>query len=372
FDKLNDDCLLKILEYVKDLRDQMALRRVCKSLYHNVNYHWEHITEICLDGPELDYFEEYPDDLHALLKHACESVESIVMSRGCAALLPSWLCYEFPNVVSLDCELFHTSNDPDEDTKMLTKLFPDITHLSLQSSATGKYIWRWKYLTSLHFYCCESLDPVMLERVFAQLRLRKLTMLFYGYSANLGDGLMGASQIETLQELVIDDHHLLGDFMPNLMKLRNFRKLSFYTRDYYEHLVQSVSKLQPLRVCALSFFDAFWSSETLCNSIDRMRNMRRLVLQDDDIESSQLHTICSRLKCLEELHLISMRSLPTVHQIWGVVEATYSLNLLNLTSCTLDPEFLKQSASRLPKVLKKRGKRILTLNLCDTFVEADK
>ncbi|KAH8307218.1 hypothetical protein KR044_007936, partial [Drosophila immigrans] len=356
FDKLNDDCLLKILEYVKDLRDQVALRRVCRSLYHNVNYHWKHITEIRLDGGDVEYFDENPDDMCDLLEHACESVQSIVLAKGSSSLLPSWLCYDFPKVVSLDCELYNTQNDPDEDIKILTELFPDIVHLSLQSSATGRYIWRWKSLTSLHFHSCENLDPVMMDRVFARCQLAKLTILFYGYSSNLGDGLMGASKIRTLKELVIDDHHLLGDFMPNLMKLPEFRRLCFYTRDYYEHLIQSVSKLQPLRVNALSFYDVFWSSEKLCDSIDRMRNLRRLVLHDDDIKASQLHTICSRLKSLEELHLISMRSMPTVHQIWGVVEATYPLKLLNLTSCTLDPEFLKQSASRLPQVLKKRGK----------------
>ncbi|KAH8388891.1 hypothetical protein KR215_005728 [Drosophila sulfurigaster] len=371
-DKLPDDCQLRIIRYVKDLTDQMALRHVCKSLRDNVEYHWkQHIREIYVQGAELEHFEEYPDDMHALLKQTCETVTSIVMSRGSANLLPEWEGYEFPKVTSLDAEIFNTDNDPDDDVNMMTKMFPNIVHLSLQSNATGRYMWRWTRLISMHFYCCESLDPRMLLRTFVKVPVHKLTILFYGYSVNLGDDLVGASMLPFLEELVIDDHHLLGDFMPNLMKLPKFTRLAFYTRDYYEHLLQSVAKLAPLRVNALSFFDAFWSSDRLCDDIERMSNLRRLVLQDDDIEASQLHTLCSRLKNLEELHLINMRSLPTTHQIWGVVEAAENLELLNLTGCTLDPDFLKQSTSRLSVVLKNRDPQSFTINLSETLAEED-
>jgi len=311
FDKLNDDCQLKILEHVKDLKDQLSLRSISQSLHANVQYHWKRLKEVNLDDYVLGYFKRYPNEMHEFLQCVSGSLQSLVLCPGSMTILPTWTTYTFPKMHSLDCAMHFNAEDPDEEILLLTRLFPHLTKLTLQSSSTGQHLCCWNNLEELHLKCCESLDTSILEQTFNSLPLRKLTVLFYGYSANFGAELLPASRIATLEELVIDDHHLLGEFLPNLLQLPRFQRLAFYTRDYYEHLLQTVAKLHPLGVQSLLFNDAFWSSSSVCETIKRMPNVRRLTLQEDDIESIQLHNLCVRLKNLEELHLIKMRTLPT-------------------------------------------------------------
>ncbi|KAM8708719.1 hypothetical protein ACLKA7_015653 [Drosophila subpalustris] len=373
FDKLNDDCRLKILEYVDDLKDQLALRCISQSLYANVQYHWQRLKEATLDSDVVQYFKRYPDEMHEFLKCASGSLQSLVLCGGSTTFLPSWTAYTFPKMFSLDCEMHFSETEPDEKTLLLTQLFPQLTKLKLQSDTTGQHLWCWKHLEELHLYCCESLDESMLERSFVSLPLRKLTVIFFGYCANLGDAILPASKIPTLEELVIDDHHLLGEFLPNLLQLPKFRKLAFYTRDYYEYLLETVARLRPLGVQSLLFNDALWSSSSVCDTIRRMPHLRRLTLQEDDIESKQLHFLCDQLKNLEELHLIRMRTLPTATQIWNLVDASCSLKTLNLSSCKLDEQFWELSAACIDRVLNKRSPEIpLTLHVHNTFLDRNR
>jgi len=260
--------------------------------------------------------------------------------------------------------------EADEETLLLTELFPLLTSLTLNSSTTGRYLWQWSDLKELNLIWCEYLETDTFEQIFASLKLTKLTLLYYGYNVNLGQKVLAITRCSTLEELILDDHHLLGDFLTRLMNLPHFRRLAFYTRDYYEFLLSSVARHKPLKVRSLLFNDSFWSSERVAESIMRMTNLRRLVLQEDDIDSQQLHAICHKLPQLEELHLVQLREIPSPTHLWNFIGLCPSLRILNLSSTKLSCHFLYVSHSRLSKVLINRSSP-LTLHLHNTGLDPE-
>lgn len=372
FDKLNGDCWLTILKYV-NLKDQVALAHISKSLHSVVRYHWEHLKTACLDQALLEHFEQQPHDMEEFLHLASGSLQNLKLKQADIALLQKWRSYEFPKLTTIDCDLgFKDEEETDEKILLFTELFPHLRQLTLLGNTTGRHIWFWDQLQELHLMCCESLDKSIFDQIFGVMPLRKLTLLFYGYNTNMGEDVLPISKCATLEELVMDDHHLLGDFMPNLLKLPRLRRLAFYTRDYYEYLLQTVGKLRPLRVKALLFHDSYWSSSRVSHAIMSMTNLRRLVLHDDDIETKELYKICATLPQLEELHLTKMRALPTATQLWDMVGASESLRILNLSGSRLDDQFLYLSALCLDRVLKKRSESSpLTLHLHKTLKDCD-
>ncbi|EDW19494.1 uncharacterized protein LOC6583348 [Drosophila mojavensis] len=372
FDKLNDDCWLTILKYV-NLKDQVSLAHISKSLRSVVRYQWEHLRVAYLDQALLERFEQQPSEMEEFLQLASSSLQNLTIKQTDIALLQKWRAYEFPKLVTLDCDLgFESEEETDEKVLLLTQLFPNLRQLTLLGNTTGRHIWAWDQLQELNLLCCESLDTSTFDQIFSAIPLRKLTLLYYGYNTNMGDDVLPISKCSTLEELVMDDHHLLGDFMPNLLQLPRLRRLAFYTRDYYEYLLETVSKLRPLRVKALLFHDAFWSSSCVSQVMMSMTNLRRLVLHDDDIETKELHKICATLPQLEELHLTKMRALPTATQLWDMVGASQSLKILNLSGNRLNRQFLDLSSECLDRVLKKRSlSSPLTLHLHNTLLKCD-
>lgn len=362
-EELNDDCWLKILEYVDKIGDQLALARTSRNLRGIVDYHWRHIKKASVDNGLIEYFEEHPDDMHNFLRLASGSLEELEVKRGNLKLLESWKSYQFPRVHSLNCTIWNSDLEgADNDTLMLTELFPHLKNLTLEMGGSGQHLWRWSQLQELHLLCCEFLDTSTFEQIFSTLPLKKVTLLYYGYNTNLGPDVKPISLCSTLEELVIDDHHLLGEFMHNLLNLPHFRRVAFYTRDYSDGLVQSVSKLKPLGLQSLLFNDVFWSSSRLTDYTCSFTNLRRLVLHDDDVETKLLYNICSTLPHLEELHLIKMRGLPTPTQIWKMVAVCSSLKCLNLSHNELDEQFVELSSSCLNRVLNMRSPLTLLLH----------
>lgn len=364
-EKLNDDCWLKILEYVVSISDQLALARASKTLRDVVDYHWSHLKKARLDEKLLSDFEEHPDEMNNFLRLAGESLEEVEAMRGNLKLLESWKSYHFPHVHSLDCDLMYSDlEDADEVTLLLTQLFPHLAKLTLQNGGSGQHLVRWDQLQELHLVCCEFLDTSTFKQIFSTLPLKKVTLLYYGYNTNMGNDIMPISECTTLEELVIDDHHMLGEFMPNLLNLPHLRRIAFYTRDYSETLLRTVSSLKPLKIQGLLFNDVFWSSSHITDYTCSFTNLRRLVLHYDDIETKMLYKICSTLPHLEELHLIRMRGLPTPTQLWKIVDVCKSLKCLNLSHNELDEQFVELTSSCLNRVLDKRS--LLTLRLHHT------
>ncbi|XP_068150596.1 uncharacterized protein [Drosophila tropicalis] len=347
---LNDDCWLLILKYVS-LEDQLSLAQVSSTFDAVVTRNWASMKSAKITYDVLDKFKLNKDQFDEFMARSCGSLQKLRLKGGTQELLRSMGQYSFPNLTVLDIEMNYNEEQADEETLMLVELFPNLTKLTLHSSTTGRHLCRLHKLKELHLIWCEDLDTTTFDEIFSSLNLEKLSVLYYGYNVNLGDGLLPATKCQTLQEVLIDDHHLLGDVLNNILRLPHLKKLTFYTRDYYEHILNMVAQQQPLKVHSILFNDALWSSDRGTNSIMCMTNIRRLVLYDDDIDTEILYKIFNCLPHLEELHLIKMRSLPFARHFWDMVANCPTMKILNLCNTKLDEEFVKISSLRLNRVL---------------------
>ncbi|KAH8335228.1 hypothetical protein KR067_004106 [Drosophila pandora] len=366
-ERLNEDLWIYILNYLP-MQDQLSVASVNANIQSYVRYFWRHLKNVHLTVEVLEDFRLKKALMSDSVPYWAGSVQNLKITRGRMQMLRNLHAFSFPHVQKLDCEMEYNLDYGDEETMLLTVLFPNLTHLTLNSSTTGYHLWRWKQLKELNLVWCEYLDTFTFEEVFKNLKLKKLKLLYYGYNVTLDSGVTDITYCTTLEELVIDDHHLLGEFLPRLVRLPNFRRLAFYTRDYYEGLLHNLAKLAPLKVRSLLFNDAFWSSERVTDAMGKMSNLRRLVFQDDDIESQLLHTVCHKLKHLEELHLLKMRDLPTPNQLWDMVGACPSLKILNLSSTKLCQQFIEPSTSYMTRVFVNRSSP-LTLHLSATGLD---
>ncbi|EDW76441.1 uncharacterized protein Dwil_GK15456 [Drosophila willistoni] len=364
---LNDDCWLVILKYVS-LGDQISLAQVSPIFNDVVTNNWASIRSAKITHDVLEKFKLNEEQFDEFMARSCGSLQELQLKGGTQELLRSMGSYSFPKLTVLDIEINYNEEQADEETLMLVELFPNLTKLTLHSSTTGRHLWRLNKLKELHLIWCEDLDPMTFDEIFSSLKLEKLSILYYGYNVNFGDGLLPATKCQTLQEVLIDDHHLLGDVLTNLLRLPHLRKLTFYTRDYYEHLFKVVAQQHPLKVHSLMFNDALWNSDRATNEIMRMTNLRRLVLHDDDIDTEILYKIFNCLPHLEELHLMKMRSLPFARQFWDMVTNCPTLNILSLSNTKLDEEFVKISSLRLDQVLDNR-RTPLRMHLHNTGLE---
>ncbi|XP_017099665.2 uncharacterized protein [Drosophila bipectinata] len=369
-ERLNEDVWINILKYLP-MKDQLSVASINANMKSYVQYHWRHLKYVHLTHDVLEIFESNTSAMRDSVKYWADSVQSVKVTKGKMDILEEMTNFDFPHVQKLDCEMEYNLEYGDDETMMLTVLFPNLTHLTLSSSTTGLHLWRWKQLKELNLVWCEYLDTFTFEDTFKKLKLTKLTMLYYGYNVTLDSVVTDITYCTTLEELIMDDHHLLGEFLAKLVRLPNFRRLAFYTRDYYETLLNNLAKLAPLKVQSLLFHDAFWSSEHVTYAIEKMSNLRRLVFQDDDIETHLLHNICRKLKNLEELHLLKMRDLPTPDQLWNMVGSCPSLKILNLSSTKLCQQFIGPSTSVMTRVLINRTIPI-TLHLYGTGLDPKK
>ncbi|EDW89596.1 uncharacterized protein LOC6528852 [Drosophila yakuba] len=369
-EQINEDIWINILKYLP-MCDQFSLVQVNESICSYVKYQWGHLKTVTLYRRDLEFLDRNRKLMQECLGGWSATVEHLHLPSASSDLLRKWTEYSFPHLRSLVCHMDYNLEEADEETLLLTKLFPLLTRLSLTSSTTGRHLWHWRHLKELNLTWCEYLDPDHFQEIFGSLQLTKLTMLYYGYNVNLGEKVVDIARCTTLEELHLDDHHLLGDFLPRLMNLPHFRRLAFYTRDYYEFLLSSVVRHKPLKVQSLLFNDSFWSSERVAESILHMTNLRRLVLQEDDIDSQQLHSICHKLPNLEELHLLAMREVPSPSHLWNSVGHCHLLRILNLSSTKLSSQSVDLKNPCLSKVLLNR--RIpLTLHLHNTGLDPSK
>ncbi|EDV58268.1 uncharacterized protein LOC6542862 [Drosophila erecta] len=369
-EQINEDIWINILKYLP-MCDQLSLAQVNQNISSYVKYQWGHLKTVTLAREDLEFLDRNRKLMRECLGGWSATVEHLSLPSASSDLLRKWTEYSFPHLRSLHCYMDYNLEEADEETLLLTKLFPLLTKLSLYSSTTGRHLWHWRQLKELSLHWCEYLDPDNFAEIFGSLKLTKLSLLYYGYNVNLGEKVVDITRCSTLEELHIDDHHLLGDFLPRLMNLPHFRRLAFYTRDYYEFLLGSVARHKPLKVQSLLFNDSFWSSERVAESMLHMTNLRRLVLQEDDIDSQQLHNICHKLPNLEELHLLAMREVPSPSHLWNSIGHCHYLRILNLSSTKLSSQWVDLRNSCLSKVLLSR--RIpLTLHLHNTGLDASK
>ncbi|XP_030380573.1 uncharacterized protein LOC115628551 [Scaptodrosophila lebanonensis] len=366
---LNEFCWLSILQHL-ELRDHLALAQVSETLHSIVKYHWRSLSRVKILDDTVQRLTNHPRGMHEFLECASASLQELELKNCSFRLLRKWEFYSFPKLHTLDYQTMYNEDCADEETLLLTQLFPNLRKLTLSNSTSGLHLWCWSKLQELHLIRCDFLNSDLFEEIFSKLPLRKLTLLYYGDDVCLDEGIFAASLCKTLEELVVDDHHLVEDCLRNLLRLPKIRRLTFYTRDYCEYLLKKISKQQPLKVNALLFNDSFWKNGQVAENVLRMLNLRRFALYDDDIGGNQLHSICEKMPNLQELYLMKMRQLPSTKKLWDAIAASDALKVLDLSNTKLDEEFLESSVACLEPTLSKRSAPLqLNCHNCDISQE---
>ncbi|XP_034108982.1 uncharacterized protein LOC117571108 isoform X2 [Drosophila albomicans] len=104
--------------------------------------------------------------------------------------------------------------------------------------------------------------------------------------------------------------------------------------------------------------------------IVRFKNLRRLVMLDDDIDNCQLMLICSQLKHLESLHLMQISESFSASDFWNMVDACNSLKEVSISFNDLEPNFLEESKKLIDGVFVSRNSP-LTLHVYNTILDLD-
>ncbi|KAM8708393.1 hypothetical protein ACLKA7_015377 [Drosophila subpalustris] len=316
-----------------------------------VQNNWRCIKKADMDDNILKEFNKEPSKMHNFLKSTCKSLKRLLLCGPfLEVLLPTWKSYDFPMLRSLDFSTWLAYDD--NMTLLLTELFPNLTKLKLQNFNHGHHIWNFSQLQDLYL-SSSSLDTPTLDRVFSSLPLRKLA-LFPFPTSEVGD-LSLVWKCFTLEELLIDDFNLWFDVLSNLLELPRFRRLSFHAvRDYDDYMSNLQELHHELRVSSLIFNMCLYEYNDMGSKIGCFSNLWRLVLSYGEIERKQLYLICSRLKHLEELHLIQIFGFPCASDMWNMVGACRTLKVLNISNNKLDEFFLDESITCLNRVLRRR------------------
>ncbi|XP_017476979.1 PREDICTED: uncharacterized protein LOC108366981 isoform X3 [Rhagoletis zephyria] len=338
---LNDDCLYCICSYL-NLDDQLSMKNVCRHLNMVIKWLWRYrskaLTISCKQMKEFN--EEGSQDFLDVMTSVCEILEKLTIDSIKSAQLKQVAHLRFPKLKFLECTISHDLNESnDADVLRLTKLCPYITRLVLGGGITGKYISNLFLLTDLDLSCCEYLDTEYLAEICNTLKLRKLALLYYGYNRVLDDGLSAITDCHTLEELKIDDHHLLL-FIDELLRMPSMRKIVCYTRDYDVFLMGKLAQALGVRIHTLIFNCVLWSNDRHIEYIGFMTHLQRLILQDDDIEDEQLEVLAQRLKQLREFHFSSSR-LESDNGILEIAKHCTKLEVLNLTKSNISSDFLR-------------------------------
>ncbi|XP_067643358.1 uncharacterized protein [Eurosta solidaginis] len=338
---LNDDCLCYICLFLK-FDDLLAIKHVSRRMDMIVKLFWRHQSRaIAINLQQMEAFKRNKNDFIDLFTSACEIVETLTIDDIESSLLKCICHLKFPKLNILECNISHRDNtNNDEDIILLTKLCPSITRLALTSSTTGKYIKNMSLLNDLDLSCCEYLDTEHLAEIFKTLKLRKFSLLYFGYNTVLDNGLSAITDCVTLEELKIDDHHLLL-FIDKLLYMTHLRKIICYTRDYEVFLMEKLTRMHGIRMHTLIFNSVLWSNDRHIANVCLMANLKCLVLVDDDIEDEQLEVLAQNLKQLREFHIESSR-LESDYGILEMVRQCKSLEILNVTNSSISKDFLKK------------------------------
>ncbi|XP_067643361.1 uncharacterized protein [Eurosta solidaginis] len=338
---LNDDCLCYICVFL-EFDDLLAIKHVSRRLDMIVKLFWRHqYRAIAINFQQMPELKRNKNDFIDLLTSACDIVETLTIDNIESSLLKCICHLKLPKLNILECnisERYYTNND--EDIIVLTKLCPSITRLVLRSSTTGKYIKNMSLLNDLDLNFCNKLDTEHLAEIFKTLKLRKFSLLYFGYKTVLDKGLSEITDCVTLEELQIDDRHLML-FIDKLLYMTNLRKIICYTSHYDVVLMEKLTRMHGIRMHTLIFNSVLWSNDRHIASVRLMANLKCLILVYDDIEDEQLKVLAQDLKQLREFHIESSR-LESDYGILEIVRHCKSLEILNVTNSSISKDFLKR------------------------------
>uniref|UniRef100_W8BJB7 F-box domain-containing protein n=1 Tax=Ceratitis capitata TaxID=7213 RepID=W8BJB7_CERCA len=334
---LNDDCLYSICTCL-DLNDLLSLKKSCRRMETIVLYLWRHrYRRLSLTRNQMGSFTDKSIFVD-LMSSVCDILEELTIASIDSSQI-KWIAHlRFHKLHYLECNINHNFNEScDGNTLLLTKMCAYITKLTLLSSTTGKYIKDFNHLIDLDLSCCNYLDTEYIAEICSSLKLQKIAILYYGYNTVIE--MSAITNCRTLEELKIDDHHLML-FIDGILSLPHLRKISCYTRDYGVYLVDKIALTRGPSIHTMIFNSVLWSNDRHIQNLIQMSYLKYLILVDDDVEDEQLMKLSQQLTQLLEFHCINSR-LESDDGILEIIKRCEKLEVLNLTKSNISADFLK-------------------------------
>ncbi|KAH8349856.1 hypothetical protein KR084_008200 [Drosophila pseudotakahashii] len=366
-EKINIDVWIRILEFLP-ISDQLSVAQVNKRLLGFVKYQWNRQKSLALSRLDLELLDRNEELMDECLTCWAGTLNRLEMPSARQDLLKKWRVYDFSHLQVLNCRMDENLQNADDEILLLTQLFPHLTSLTLESSTTGRFLCRWSGLKELTLDRCKNLNTITFDEFLSNIKLTKLSILFYRNGMNLHDQQIDITRCSTLEELIIDEVSLESEILNNLLHLPHLRRLVFRKDSFYWYLLLWEISQHPHRVrSVVTNLDGPWRYKIMEDCILKIINLRRLVLLKEDIDFRLLQGICRKMPNLEELHLVEMQRLPSPTDFWNSIRFCPTLRILNLSSNVFIDEWSNVNNWRLPDVLRYRSSP-LTLHLHDVVL----
>lgn len=329
-DKLNDDCLLRIIKYLS-FPDQIKLWKAnyncSERLNANIRWVWRHQSIYQWD--EITYCLNYdPEMIDEFLSCICDKLQTLKIEGLSLQRVQRWVKDEYPNMRELEYWM-HRGEDSCAVLEIFAELFPALTSLTPHDEIHRLRTDKFTQLRRLDLTECQVVD---------------------------------LKESKSLEELIIDFGPDSIDFnFESLMCFPKLQKLSFKHHDGFEKLLDKIVFERRNYITKISFP----STVKFSNRLSQFNRFNLFMpIHNENIENSftveKLKTLVAKLPRLEQLDLIDCNCFSKEIDLWNTVSACPSLNLLNITLMT-EGGFFESSSDHMNQALRDRSVP-LTLN----------
>ncbi|XP_052837783.1 LOW QUALITY PROTEIN: uncharacterized protein LOC128253433 [Drosophila gunungcola] len=367
---LNEDCLLKITEYL-NLEEQLQLWRSSEPtsrLRSVLSYTWQHQTHHIVD-PET-FGRTGRDVIQEFLQCIRSTVTKLTLQYLAMDLLEQWKPHTFPNVSELTYMGDENSEmDGDSDVAILVGCFPHLEGIGLSGNASGQHIGQWRNLRRLDLQLCWYLSTQCFEEICQNLQLTLQALSIQWHRAEEDAYVRAICTLQALEELELDIVHLGSENTARLLSLPKLRKLRLHNFSQLDDLLRDIGSQRGRDVVAAAFSDSIWMTRS--EILAKFQSLRCLTLVDDE-GCCAIDFRTTVIKCfplLEQLHLENSRIWPNADGIWDVVLACPRLRLFSLSNQVLYDDFFAFSKSTMDRALHQRMEP-LTMHFYRTGKEA--
>ncbi|XP_017041331.1 uncharacterized protein LOC108088169 [Drosophila ficusphila] len=348
---LNDDCLLKIVEYL-DLEEQLQLWQSADSnsrLRSVISYAWQHRTEHALDQ---DTFGGKRGLLDVFLYSIRCTLTELTLKYLTTDQLDRWRYFTFPNCRELTYMADEDSEiEGDSDIAILVYCFPHLEAIGLSGNCSGQHISRWTNLRRLDLQLCWYLSTQCFEDICQSLRLQSLSIQWH--KAEEDAYVRAICQLQELEELELDIVNLSPENTRKIMLLPKLKKLRLHNFELLDEVLADIGRQRGQDVVTAVFSDNIWMRST--EILGKFRGIRCLTLVDDEgCCAVDFRTIISCFPLLEQLHLENTRIWANADGIWDVVLACPRLKVFSMSNQTLYDEFFAFTKATMNRALNQR------------------
>ncbi|XP_017069846.2 LOW QUALITY PROTEIN: uncharacterized protein LOC108107012 [Drosophila eugracilis] len=355
-ENLNDDCMLKIVEYLK-LEEQLQLWKSAEPssrLRSVISYTWQHQAE---HSVSQETFEGFPDVLDEFLQCVCFTVTELTLRYLSMEQLEQWKNHTFPNLRELTYMGDENNEiDGDSDIAILVECFPHLEAIGLSGNSSGEHISRLRNLRRLDLQLCWYFSTQCFEEICKNLRLQTLSVQWH--RAEEDAYVQAISGLQELEELELDIVHLSTENTSKLLRLPKLRKLRLHNFEHLEDLLSEIGLQRGRNVVTAAFSDNIWMWSTTV--LARFQSLRCLTIVDDEgCCAVDFRPIINCFPLLEQLHLEKSRLWLNADGLWDVVLACPRLQVLSISNQILYDEFFVFSKSTMNRALDQRKEALI-------------